>query len=89
MTSLSLSPTARGDWSAPSTPSTEQTCYSKASVAQLSTQEILGMSREALIGAVDAACLPFVDRARLAHHDRLTLIRLAYLARRCCRNQGY
>jgi len=45
-----------------------------------------------LIRVVQAAELPWLSprtRERLLYLDRMTLERLAHLARRCCRNQGH
>lgn len=64
----------------------------KADVARLSPQEISGMTRQEMVQTIRAAQLPLVDREtaqRLMFCDRDTLERLVYLARRCCRNQGY
>lgn len=64
----------------------------KASVAALTPVEIARLTRSELIAAIEASELPVigVDRQeRLRFLDRWTLERLVYLARHCCRNQGY
>ena len=64
----------------------------KATVASLSPPEISQMTCAALVRVIRSAGLPFVRSdidGRLEGYDRPTLERLAYLARRCCRNQGY
>jgi hypothetical protein len=50
------------------------------------------MGPQQLIRVIRAAELPLVDARtseRLQYLDRATLQRLAHLAQRCCRNQGY
>jgi hypothetical protein len=65
----------------------------KSSVAEMSAGLIDSLGPEELIRVIYAADLPVVFchelPARLAFCDRETLRRLAHLARRCCRNQGY
>ena len=64
----------------------------KAMVAELSLAEIREMSVEQLVDAIRAAQVPLFRDAVIRHlqfYDRMTLKQLVYLARRCCRNQGY
>ena len=65
---------------------------SKAEVAELTVSEIANLPAENLACAVRTAELRFLQGnrpTRLESLDRDALERLAYLARRCCRNQGY
>ncbi len=64
----------------------------KSTVAEIPSGLISRMSREELIRVIQAAELPLLNartRERLPYLDRMVLERLAHLARRCCRNQGY
>lgn len=64
----------------------------KPTVAAFSTTQIRDMSRQDMIRAIRACRLPGVGERlgqHLKYYDRSTLQRLLYLARRCCRNQGY
>jgi len=63
--------------------------FDKGSVAELSLCEIEAMSRDDLLNAIRAVIMPFVDDDRLEFQDRRTLLRLLYLARQSCRNQGH
>jgi hypothetical protein len=63
--------------------------FNKESVAELSLLEIEAMSRDDLVSAIRAVVVPFIEEDRLEYQDRKTLLRLLYLARQCCRNQGY
>jgi hypothetical protein len=64
--------------------------YTKASVAELSRDRITRMSCGELARAIrDVSALQFCNESRLDYLDRSTLERLLYLARQCCRNQGY
>jgi hypothetical protein len=66
--------------------------FSKAAIAELSPAEIRRMTHEELVRAIRTAQMSFLRNDELEHLqylDRLTLERLAYLARRTCRNQGY
>ena len=64
--------------------------HTKASVAELSRDRITRMSSGELARAIrDVSALQFCDESRLDYLDRSTLERLVYLARQCCRNQGY
>ena len=70
----------------------KETCSGKSDVAELSPGQISTMNHKELVDAVLAADLPLIGdqwRERLLFKDRETLVRLVYLARRCCRNQGY
>jgi len=64
----------------------------KASIATLTQDEISRMTCAELVRVIRGAGMPLmrteIDK-RLDCFDRTTLERLAYLARRCCRNQGY
>lgn len=65
----------------------------KSTVADLSSSAIDQMTCEELVRVIIAAELPqYLGRWRsfeLPYGDRAALLRLAHLARRCCRNQGY
>ena len=64
----------------------------KATVADLPRAQIREMTRDELACVIRAAEMPILrgDAAeRLKLFDREILERLAYLARYCCRNQGY
>jgi hypothetical protein len=63
----------------------------RATVAALPSETIELMTEDELVRVVRAAELPMVnhDCRILRYLDRGTLLRMAYLARRCCRNQGY
>lgn len=65
----------------------------KSTVADLSSSAIEQMTCEELVRVITAAELPQqLGRGRsleLPYGDREALLRLAHLARRCCRNQGY
>lgn len=66
--------------------------FNKAAVARLTSEDIASLPDEALTQVILASQIPFVDgtmRERLRFSDRETLERLAFLGRRCCRNQGY
>jgi len=66
--------------------------WDKASVAGLSQLQISQFSPEEMVRVIYAAnmsLLRFELDRRLEFYDRQTLERLVYLARRCCRNQGY
>jgi hypothetical protein len=61
-------------------------------IAELSAAAINGMSCEVLVRMIRAANLPARFRSDLDQHlpfyDHTVLIRLAHLARRCCRTRG-
>jgi hypothetical protein len=66
--------------------------FDKPAVASLAIGAISNMSREELIRVIHGADLPLINsrnRHRLRFLDKNSLQRLAHLARRCCRNQGY
>jgi hypothetical protein len=66
--------------------------FDKPAVASLGLGTISRMSCEELVRVIQGADLPLINRRnrqRLIHLDRTALERLAHLARRCCRNQGY
>ncbi|HUG93712.1 MAG TPA: hypothetical protein VML55_22975 [Planctomycetaceae bacterium] len=64
--------------------------FTKARVAELSSGRITAMSTADMARAVrDVSVLQFCDPSRLEFLDRPTLERLVFLARQCCRNQGY
>jgi hypothetical protein len=66
--------------------------FDKPAVAGLAVGMISEMGREELIRVIHGADLPLINsrnRHRLQYLDRSSLERLAQLARRCCRNQGY
>ncbi|TVS18142.1 MAG: hypothetical protein EA424_11420 [Planctomycetaceae bacterium] len=60
--------------------------WGQASIAELSSSQISEMSRAELVRVVRAARLPSMQ-IRPEHADRVTLERLAHLARLCCRNR--
>ena len=65
---------------------------SKPEVAELRNKEVAELSCTELIEAIRAAKLPCLlsnFEHRLEFCDREMLKKLTYLARRCCRNQGY
>lgn len=60
-------------------------------IANLSIGTVETMTRDELIRVICAARLPQMNLAkfcRLEQQDRTTLLRLAFLARRCCRNRA-
>jgi hypothetical protein len=64
----------------------------KAAVAALGPVDIARLTRRELVAAIVAAELPLLQAdpaERLRFLDRWTLERLVYLARHCCRNQGF
>lgn len=64
----------------------------KGDVADLRDDEIAELCDEDLIEAIFAAHLPCLNEQyqnRLKFYDHQMLQRLVYLARQCCRNQGY
>lgn len=65
----------------------------KAGVAALTSVSIEKMSCQELVQIVRASALSRQQHgdfdSHLPYFDHETLKRLAYLARRCCRNQGY
>jgi hypothetical protein len=66
--------------------------FDKPAVASLGIGTISRMSCEELVRVIQGADLPLINRRnrqRLIYLDRTALQRLAHLARRCCRNQGY
>ncbi|MEX1230237.1 MAG: hypothetical protein WEB58_08360 [Planctomycetaceae bacterium] len=67
--------------------------WDKYAVAELSADRIDHMTCDELVQAVRAAEFPALFRTDLDRHldflDRGALKRLAFLARQCCRNQGY
>jgi hypothetical protein len=65
---------------------------SKATIASLSQSDISQMTCEELVHAIRGARMTLLRSdidEHLGCYDRTTLERLAHLARRCCRNQGY
>jgi hypothetical protein len=70
-------------------PADGQTYHTKSSVAELSAGQIADMPHDELVDAIRVVLVPSVDEDRLQFQERSTLLRLVYLARRCCRNQGY
>ena len=70
-------------------PADGQTYHTKASVAELSARQITDMSHDELVDAICVVLVPSVDEDHLKFQERATLLRLVYLARRCCRNQEY
>lgn len=71
---------------------TQEESLDKATIAALPAMTIQQMNREELVRLIEATDLPMARGERSQHlldTDRNALLRLAYLARRCCRNQGY
>lgn len=67
--------------------------FSKSLVADLTASLLFEMQPNELISVIRAADLPGhrcseFDR-QPERYDRQTLLRLAHIARRCCRTQGY
>jgi hypothetical protein len=70
----------------------EPDALDKPAVAELSNEAIEEMTPEELRRLIAASEHPWAGQRlerRLAFCDRDMLVRLAFLARRCCRNQGY
>jgi hypothetical protein len=66
--------------------------WDKSAVAALTASEIEHLSDAELVEAIRGSGLPVLRReteGRLEFYGRQTLERLVWLARRCCRNQGY
>lgn len=66
--------------------------FDKPSVAALSREDILAMSQRDLVEAVRGSELPTLNAESMAHVEFLepdALRRLLFLARECCRHQGY
>ena len=64
----------------------------KSDVAELRDDEIAELCDADMIAAICAAHLPCLNEQsenRLKFYDHRMLQRLVYLARQCCRNQGY
>ena len=68
------------------------TCSTKSDVAAKFADELAAMSRDELLDVIAAGRLPLLSEealSRLRSADRHTLERVAHLARRVCRRQGY
>ena len=66
--------------------------WDKSTVAALTASNIEHLSDAELVEAIRGSGLPVLRReteGRLEFYGRQTLERLVWLARRCCRNQGY
>lgn len=66
--------------------------WNKGAIAKLTTSAIEHLPAEDLVEIIAqmSSYLPQrVGRKRLEFSERATLERLAFLARRCCRHQGY
>ncbi len=64
----------------------------KGAIAELSLIQISRMARDELIRVIRQSNLPLPRRdilGRLDGYDRETLEQMVFMARRCCRNQGY
>lgn len=64
----------------------------QSDIAELSPVQISRMTCDALVRIIRVAQLPLVRPEideQLEFYDRPTLVRLVYLARRCCRNRGF
>jgi hypothetical protein len=86
------SPSSQKNSTTTSWPRSQDEALDKAAIAEIPTGLFSQMSREELIRVIRASELPLVDARtleRFQYLDRATLQRLAHLARRCCRNQGY
>jgi len=76
----------------PNHPSSDVEALDKATIAELTPDDICRMTRSELVRVIRSAGMPLPrekDFEQLELHDRETLQRLVYLTRRCCRNQGY
>lgn len=65
---------------------------SKADIAELSPNQISRMTNDELAAVVHTVRMSFMPANSFDHlqfMDREALIRLVFLARRTCRNQGY
>lgn len=89
---------ASDEFSAQDVTAEEQSCdetdvLDKSAVAEFSESDINNMSCHELVRVIRAASLTDAMQSdfdrRLPFYDRPTLKRLAFLARRCCRNQGF
>jgi hypothetical protein len=70
----------------------DEDALDKSLVAELSPTQISRMACSELVRAIQAAKMSLLCKDVSEHlelYDRETLERLVYLARRCCRNQGY
>lgn len=70
----------------------DEEALDKATISALPAMVIQQMNREELVRLIEATDLAIIRGERAQHlmnMDRNTLLRLAYLARRCCRNEGY
>ena len=66
--------------------------FDRRAIAGLSCAEIHGLTCEELVSVVQTAPPPTVPLEMLEHlefQNREVLERLAFLARECCRNQGF
>ena len=61
----------------------------KAIVAELTPYQISELTSDEMVQVIRTASIPSACEINLRHQGRETLERLVYLARRCCRNQGY
>jgi len=66
-----------------------QPLLDKAIVAELTSYQISELTSDEMVQAIRTASIPPVCEINLQLQGRETLERLVYLARRCCRNQGY
>ena len=69
-----------------------QELFEKSEIAALTRQQIDEMNQEQLIRVIRGANMPLIRAnvdQQLDFREFDILRRLAYLARRCCRNQGY
>lgn len=73
-------------------PAARMKSFDRPAVAGLSSAEIHGLTCDELVRVVQTAPPPTVPPEMLEHlefQSREVLERLAFLARECCRNQGY
>ena len=76
----------------PTPPESHPRAWDKSAVAALMASDIEHLSDAELVEAIRGSGLPVLRReteGRLEFYGRPTLERLVWLARRCCRNQGY
>jgi hypothetical protein len=76
----------------PPNSSSDEDALDKIAIAEISPIQISQMTCNEMVRVIRAAKMPLLRKDVSEHlelYDRDTLERLVYLARRCCRNQGY
>jgi len=72
--------------------SSDEDALDKSLIAEISPTQVSQMTCNEMVQVIRAAKMPLLRKdvsEHLESYDRETLERLVYLARRCCRNQGY